>query len=234
MIHTYNEETIDFNIIYKKRKTMGIYIDLYGNIEIRVPKDTANEHIISLVESKWNWIVKKSQEMKDKTGGKTEKLYEDGEEWLYLGEEYPIVIIENVNNKEDNVVFKENKLYVYVKDIKEDNIKQALKRFYYRQCKSIIEKRIKLYQAEFKTKPRGLKISNTKSNWGTCNSKYEMTFNFRLAMAPIEVIDYVVVHEMCHMVHLNHDRSFWRLVGKIIPDYEKRKAWLNQTSWKMF
>ena len=52
-------------------------------------------------------------------------------------------------------------------------------------------------------------------------------------MAPLNVIDYVVVHEMCHMVHLNHDRSFWRLVGKIIPDYEQRENWLNFSNWKM-
>jgi len=61
---------------------------------------------------------------------------------------------------------------------------------------------------------------------------YDLLYK-KLAMAPLEVIDYIVVHEMCHMVHLNHDRSFWRLVGKMLPDYEERESWLAQSSWKM-
>ncbi len=76
-------------------------------------------------------------------------------------------------------------------------------------------------------------ISDSKSTWGTCDSMRQLTFNWKLAMAPLEVIDYVVVHEMCHLVHLNHDRSFWRLVGKILPNYEQRENWLALSSWKM-
>lgn len=233
MTHTYKDETMDFNIIYKKRKTIGIYIDLYGNIEMRVPKEATEEQVIAVLEGKWNWVQKKSKEMKDRTAGYTKKVYEHGEEFLYLGKEYPVFILENAEEQLDYVTFKEEKLYVHVREQNEDRMKQALKRFYYQQCKAIVEKRIQIYQPEFKVKPRGIRISDNKSNWGTCNSRYELTFNWKLSMAPIEVIDYVIVHEMCHMVHLNHERSFWRLVGKIIPDYEERKAWLAQSSWKM-
>ncbi len=68
---------------------------------------------------------------------------------------------------------------------------------------------------------------------GTCNSKRELTFNWKLAMAPLDVIDYIVIHEMCHMVHMNHDRSFWRLVGKYMPNYDEKQAWLANSHWKM-
>lgn len=233
MTHTYEGITIDFNLIYKKRKTIGIYIDLYGNIEMRVPKEATEKQILSVMEEKWTWVQKKSKEMRDRIVGHTEKVYKHGEEFLYLGKEYPILILVNGEEKQDYVIFKEDKLYIHVKEHNEERIKQALKRFYYKQCKAVVEKRIKLYQSEFKVKPRGIRISDNKSNWGSCNSRYELTFNWKLAMAPIEVIDYVVVHEMCHMIHLNHERSFWRLVGKIIPDYEERKAWLARSSWKM-
>lgn len=233
MTHTYEGVTIDFNVLYKKRKTIGIYIDLYGNIEIRVPKNVGEEQIRFVIEEKWNWIQKKSKERKDRTAGYIEKVYESGEEFLYLGKEYPILIFKNKEDKKDYVLLKEEKLQVYVKEYEEECIKQALKRFYYQECKSIVEKRIRLYQSEYKMKPRGIRISDNKSNWGTCNSRYELTFNWRLVMAPLEIIDYVIVHEMCHMVHLNHERSFWRLVGKVIPDYEDRKAWLAQSSWNM-
>ncbi len=233
MIHTYENITIDFNVIYKKRKTIGIYIDLYGNIEMRVPKETTEEQIQAVIEKKWAWVCKKSKEMKDRTAGHAEKIYENEEEFLYLGKEYPIIILANSEEKQDSVILKDDKLYIHVNEHNDDRIKQVLKKFYYQQCKAIVEKRIKFYQSEFKIKPRSIRISDNKSNWGSCNSRYELTFNWKLSMAPIEVIDYVVVHEMCHMIHLNHDRSFWRLVGKFIPDYEERKAWLSQSSWKM-
>lgn len=233
MIHQYKSETVDYNITYKKRKTMGIYIDLYGHVELRVPKGASQESIRHLLESKWDWIQSKSKEQKERTNGFKEKVYDDGETFLYLGKSYPVCITIDENIKQDDVLLEEDKLHIYVRTQEDDRIKQVLKRFYYQQCKNIVEKRIKIYQSNFKVKPRSIRISDNKSNWGTCDSKLQLTFNWKLAMAPIESIDYVVVHEMCHMVHLNHDRSFWRLVGKILPDYEQRKNWLNQSSWKM-
>ncbi len=130
-------------------------------------------------------------------------------------------------------MFEGEKLHIYVKLLADEKIKQALKRFYYQQCKALVEKSTSSYQSNFKTKPRSIRISDSKTTWGTCDSKQRLTFNWRLAMAPREVIDYVVVHEMCHIIHLNHYRSFWRLVGKIMPDYKEKKDWLALSNWKM-
>lgn len=233
MTHTYLDETINFNIIYKKRKTMGIYIDVYGAIELRVPRDTSDEQVFKLLEKKWKWILLKVKEIKKRTSGHIEKTYTPGETFLYLGQSYPIKIIEDHEIEKDQVEFKDNQLNICVSLHNDEKIKQALHRFYYKQCKTLVEKRIRLYQPNFKVKPRGFRIANNKSNWGTCDSSFQLSFNWKLAMAPLDVIDYVVIHEMCHMVHLNHDRSFWRLVGKLMPDYEIKQQWLAQSSWKM-
>lgn len=233
MTHTFLDETIDYTILYKNRKSIGIFIDFYGQIEVQAPKDTQMHTITSLLENRWELIQQKTKEMKARVSGNLEKVYDHGEVFLYLGKSYPIMISLNMDQPQDYVVFEENQLLIYVKEHKDDSIKKALKRFYYQQCKALVEGRIRIYQPEFKMKPRSLRITDDNSNWGSCNSKLELTFNWKLAMAPIEVIDYVVVHEMCHMVHLNHERSFWRLVGKILPDYEERKNWLALSNWKM-
>ncbi len=233
MTHTFYDTTIDYNIIYKKRKSIGVYIDFYGQIEVHAPKGTPLEAIVLVLEDKWDSMIQKSREMKDRLEIPREKIYNHGEVFLYLGISYPILICANLELKQDYVVFEQGKLVVNVKQHKDELIRQALKRFYYQQCKAFVESRIRIYQAEFKMKPRSLRITDDNSNWGSCNSKLELTFNWKLAMAPMEVIDYVVVHEMCHMVHLNHDRSFWRLVGKILPDYERRSNWLALSGWKM-
>jgi predicted metal-dependent hydrolase len=233
MIHKYLGQTLSFEINYKNRTSMGIYIDVYGNVEIQVPKGTSDELILQLLEGKWDWIQQKTTEMKDRTLGQKVKVYDHFETFLYLGDEYPIQVSQDITIKQDYVVLEEDKLYIYVKELEDEKIKQALKRFYYQQCKTLVERSIRSYQSNFKIKPRSIRISDNNKNWGTCDSRQQLTFNWKLAMAPLKVIDYVVVHEMCHMVHLNHDRSFWRLVGKIIPEYEQMENWLALSSWKM-
>jgi predicted metal-dependent hydrolase len=233
MIHTYSGETISFDIIYKKRKSMSISIDLFGKIEVQAPKGIPVETVLQSLEEKWEWIQLKLKEIQDRATGSMTKVYDHGETFLYLGKTHHIQITQDMNIKQDFVVFKEDVLQIFVKQLEDDKIKQALKRFYYQQCKALVERSIKSYQSNFKMKPRSISISDSKTTWGTCDSKLQLTFNWRLAMAPEKVINYVVVHEMCHMVHLNHDRSFWRLVGKIMPDYKEQENWLTLSSWKM-
>ncbi|MCV9886199.1 M48 family metallopeptidase [Metabacillus halosaccharovorans] len=233
MIHTYLGETIHVEIKYKNRKSIGISIDSFGKIEVQAPKKTPDERILWALEENWDLIQRKVKEKSERMKGPQKKVYENGESFLYLGETYPINIIHDVKITQDHVVFEEEKLYVYVKQLDDDTYRQALKRFYYQQCKVLVEKSVSFYQSNFKTKPRSIRITDSKTTWGTCDSKLQLTFNWRLAMAPRDVIDYVVVHEMCHMVHLNHDRSFWRLVGKIMPDYKEKETWLSLTNWKM-
>ena len=233
MIHTHAGETIHFGINYKNRTSVGIYIDSYGNVEVQAPKGTVVECVLPLLEEKWDWIQHQSKEMKDRMLGPRKKVYDPGERFLYLGNAYPIQIFQDINMEKDHVIFEGDTLHICVKQLEDEKIKQALKRFYYRQCKALVEKRIQFYQSSFKVKPRSIRISDSRRTWGTCDSNLQLTFNWKLAMAPLEVIDYVVVHEMCHMLHLNHDRSFWRLVGKIIPDYRDKEKWLALSSWKM-
>ncbi len=231
--HTYQDRTIHYKLTFKKRKSLGIYVDVYGNIELRVPRETPEKQIVELIENKWDWINRKSDESKEKTQGFKEKNYEDGEHFLYLGQEYPIVVSEDAGYGKGRVSFDGEVLKIDVAVRDEAQLKKLMTRFYKQQCKKLVEARIKVYQTNFKVKPRKISISSNKKTWGTCNNLREMTFNWKLAMAPLTVIDYIVVHEMCHMVHLNHDRSFWRLVGKIMPDYEAKEAWLSASHWKM-
>ncbi|MBA9026462.1 M48 family metallopeptidase [Peribacillus huizhouensis] len=233
MIHTYLGETIRYEIKYKNRTSIGIIIDSYGNIEVRAPKGTSNDRVLQLLEDKWDPIQQKLKEMRDRLQGPQKKVYEYGESFLYLGKTYPIEIFQDINITQDHVLFKEDKLHIYVKQSDTEKMKQAVKRFYYQQCKDLVEKSISSYQRNFKTKPRSVRITDSQTTWGTCDSNRQLTFNWRLAMAPGEVIDYVVVHEMCHMVHMNHDRSFWRLVGKMMPDYKEKESWLTLSGWKM-
>jgi predicted metal-dependent hydrolase len=90
-----------------------------------------------------------------------------------------------------------------------------------------------IYQKQLKVKPRTIEIVESGTAWGTCSSDKKITINYRLAMAPIEVIDYVIIHELCHLTHMNHDRSFWRRVGSVMPGYKEKQAFLENNGYFM-
>lgn len=233
MFYTFNGETIRYEVIYKKRSSLSIQIDLYGNVNVLAPKGVPASFVEPFLEEKWDWILEKRGEVLARWDGPKQNSYEAGEKFLYLGQEFPMTVHQDNQLAEGCVKFDGKVLEVHVRDSEEAQIQQALKRFYYQKCKQLVEQRIAVNQSHFKMKPREVKITDNQKTWGTCDSFARLTFNWRLAMAPLEVIDYVVVHEMCHMVHLNHDRSFWRLVGKISPNYKQYETWLTYSGWKM-
>jgi len=114
----------------------------------------------------------------------------------------------------DEIVSAENK--------SESELFDEISRFYIRQSKQVTQERMKFYQEMLKVKPRSIKIEKINNRWGSCNSKREITYHYLIVTLPMELIDYIVVHELCHIHHMNHDRSFWRKVGSIIPDYKER------------
>ncbi|NQX67305.1 M48 family metallopeptidase [Paenibacillus alba] len=115
---------------------------------------------------------------------------------------------------------------IETKGLAEDELKKNLKKFYFSSCKKIVGERIPKYQAQLKVKPKTVEVVESITKWGSCSSAKKLTFNYRLAMAPIEVIDYVIIHELCHLLHMNHDRSFWRRVGSVMPDYKEKEEFL--------
>lgn len=229
----YNNSTIEFIIEYKKRKTVEIKIDLDTTVRVSAPKGANEEDVIDIIKSKLPMISKKLKSLMETPTGAKEKEYKCGEKFLYLGTEYPIQIIIDENVEKNKVSFEQNIFFITIKNCGEAAIKSTMENFYKKECNKIIQKRISYYQKYFNIKPKVIRIEESSKKWGSCNSNRNIDFNWRLAMAPIEIIDYIVVHEMCHMVHMNHSKSFWRLVGKIIPDYKKRSEWLQYNNFRM-
>lgn len=104
----------------------------------------------------------------------------------------------------------------------EQEILDTIIKFYIASSKKITKERTKYYQEQLKVVPKSITIDKISNRWGSCNTKKEITYNYMICTLPLELIDYIVVHELCHIHHMNHDRSFWRKVGSIIPDYKER------------
>ncbi len=139
----------------------------------------------------------------------------------YLGKLYPIYATVDPSTTKVTICWDGKGFLGASPKIGEVDFTDALKSFYIKASHKFIEERLKLYQPQVKVKYRSFSIENTQIKWGSCSSKRHLTFNWKLIMFPVSAIDYVVVHELCHLIHMNHDRSFWRLVGKIYPKYKE-------------
>lgn len=163
-----------------------------------------------------------------------EKQFVSGEKFLFLGEEYTLEV--RISEARAGIVgISEDKLVVFVKedencqpDSQKEAVSMALNAWYEKQAHIWIPRRVRHYASVVDEKYARIFIKNQKSRWGSCSSARNLNFNWRLIMAPIEVLDYVVVHELCHLKQMNHSEAFWAEVEKVLPDYEERKKWLDE------
>lgn len=116
---------------------------------------------------------------------------------------------------------------ISVDGLSETELRDEVSKFYIRMSKLVTKERTEIYQKSLGVTPRSIKIDKISNRWGSCNTKKEITYNYLIVTLPMELIDYIVVHELCHIFHMNHDRSFWRKIGSILPDYKKRMKALN-------
>lgn len=99
---------------------------------------------------------------------------------------------------------------------------------YQRQARQIFSSRVRHYAAQMHLKPSAIKVNRARRRWGSCSRRGNLNFSYRLMFAPLPVIDYVVVHELAHMRHLNHSRAFWNTVAEVLPMFRKRHRWLKE------
>ena len=229
----YGSRIITFNLIYRKRKTMSIEVETTGEVTVIVPVGTATEDVIEKVKSRAGWIVSKQYESKFINDTKIEREAVSGESYMYLGRNYSLDI--RVDENIDNISVKlfQGKFVVntYTKD--EDLIKKAMENWYREKTLAKVKERVSYYSSYFNDEVTTVKVKEQKKRWASCTSKNELLFNWRCVMAPVFVLDYIVVHEMCHMEYKNHSKDFWNRVYAVMSDYEVRKLWLRNNGIKM-
>lgn len=230
--YDYGTERIEFEVVFRKRKTLSIEIEAPRKITVISPEGKSENEILEAVKTKSKWIVQKFFEIREMQYTKRDKQYVNGESFIYMGRNYSLQII-----LDEKVYFPKAKLFrgkfyvtSYTKD--QDIIKQTLENWYRDKAKEKINERIEYYQSQFDVKAKKVVIKDQEKRWGSCTKDNQLLFNWKCIMAPSPVLDYIVVHEMCHMVHMNHSKDFWHLLKRVLPDYEQRKNWLRDNGIK--
>ncbi|MCL4384956.1 MAG: M48 family metallopeptidase [Actinobacteria bacterium] len=228
------DRIIEFEVKYKNRKTLAIQIEPLEKISVFSPRGLSEETIIEKVKSKSRWIIKKLLDFQETGYNHFNKNFADGEMFMYLGRDYSLHIQLNKNFKRPEVMLNDGKLSIITPSKEKLVLKKALGKWYRKEAEKIILKRIELIKPKFNNIELGqIKIKEQKKRWGSCTFKGNLLFNWRIVMAPYCVIDYIIVHELSHLVHKNHSKKFWDMVESILPDYKERKKWLRNYGIRM-
>jgi len=209
----------------KKRKTICIKITDNGKLIIRVPYGTDDFFINKFIEKKRKLIEKKIQKVKEQKDNLSVRKFVTGEQFLFLGNNYKLSI---TDNQTESIIF-DNQFY-----LPKDQInfgRDIFQNWYKERAFEIIDSRTKFFAYKYGFTFNKIKISNAEKQWGSCSSKKNLNFSWRLIMAPVDIVDYVVVHELCHLRNMNHSSKFWIEVEKILPDYVERKKFLRENGY---
>ena len=224
---------LDFEYQVKRtnrRRSATIKVD-DDAVVVVIPKTLSDAQLAELLRAKAPWVRKKLREIA-LLPKVAPKEYVSGEAFAYLGEEYRLQCCEMDSSRvPKGVQLLDDQLVLHVdpgasEDKRRAYIKASLLRWYREQALECLADKTEQYAQVIGVRPNSVKVKSYKSRWGACSATGDITYNWRLIMAPHRVVDYVVVHELCHMVHLNHSRAYWATVEKFYPDYKECSAWL--------
>jgi len=228
----YDVETIEFKVTKSKRKSLSIAIQPDGNLLVKAPFFLSDAEILKWVKTKTGWIIRQRAKIIEQQEINPPKHYISGEKFLYLGKEYELEVRFS-ERRAGMVGIDEDKIILFSKSEEKTEVEKILSAWYVKQAKARLPKRVRFWAEQMGESYGNITIKNQKKRWGSCSSARNLNFNWRLIMMPEEVIDYVVVHELCHLRQMNHSKEFWREVEKVLPDYKTRKKWLENNGKKL-
>ena len=221
----FGKTKIPYKIIPRKRKTTEILIDKSG-VLVLAP-DTKDQKTIHMeVQNHSKWIFKKQLEIQ---GYKIFKItYANKSKIPYLGRWYTLEIIKSSFN---NFELKNGIFIASLSSTTRNNVQRSYLDWEHQKADSLIKKWVREYSKLTKLTPSQISIRPLKTKWGGISKQETLTINQKLIRAPRKIIDYVIIHELCHLKIPHHNESFWNMLGSIMPDYDIRKTWLRQNHY---
>jgi len=212
---------MNFNInqvIRSNRKTIAIVIKNDGKVQVRAPRNTSDQQINKFVLSKREWIH--AQQKKIQKRYVPANKYEQGEFFQYLGRKYSL----EFSNK-GKIPLTLGKTFV-LNNGKKAEAEMVFTKWYQEKSREVFTDRANFLAEQHSFQFNKIRISSARTRWASCSPKGTLSFTWRLVMAPLEIIDYVIIHELVHLKIKNHSSSFWGKVRELEPDYKGKRKWL--------
>lgn len=207
-------------LVRSRRRTVSLVVDEQAALVVRAPMKMPLRDIEQILRQKEDWIRKHQAQMRIRLLQRPERKYADGEGFLWLGRTLRLHTQAHARG-----VRREDGLLILPEGDSEISA-QRIARWYREEARTVISERVRVWAALMGLPVDRITLTNAVRRWGACSGRANLSFATRLVMAPLEVIDYVVVHELCHVVHKNHGPQFWELVAEQMPDYALHRKWL--------
>jgi predicted metal-dependent hydrolase len=196
-----------------------------GGVRLLVPDRLSDAEICRLIERRSGWIRKKIQEQ-EAAPRLAPKEYVSGESFTYLGRNYRLKIVEG---SEKSVKLIGGRFVVSIphnQRVDPDLVAELLKQWYIVHAEERLREKVERYGRTMNVSPASIAVKDYRSRWGSCTHTRSIGFSWRIIIAPHRIVDYLVVHELAHLIHHDHSPAFWEVVRRFIPDYKERRKWL--------
>lgn len=210
----------------KRKKTITLTVKKDGGVVIHAPHRLPASEIEGFFEKKRPWVEKKRAEAKK--GEKApikHRQFVDGEPFYYLGDCYPLGIRDTDGSRE--ALSLSHGMFLLNRNSR-DGARHCFVRWYQRKAREVLTRRVGYWSEHLHLVATGITITGALHRYGSCSARNRLSFTWRIMMAPLDVIDYVIVHELAHIKEKNHSKRFWGLLEMILPDYKQRKLWLRE------
>lgn len=229
--YTYGSTNIPYLLIRAAgAKAVKITVELEHGVEVTIPAELDEAQINAVLRKKAPWILEKLHALEQIALPTSPKEFISGEKFSLLGYAHMLVLEERAERK-PFVVMRGGQLIVTVMPgltlwDRRALVRDTLQRWYMRQAEQKLPQQIALYATKLNVYPEKVVVRDLDKRWGSCTPRGTITLNWRLVMAPIQIVDYIAVHELCHLRVPNHSPEFWGLMRMVLPDYEERREWL--------
>jgi predicted metal-dependent hydrolase len=215
------------------RRSLSIVLKRGEPILVKAGIATSTRKIEQFLSLKEKWIAKNMQQFSEVDKKYPEKKLNSDEQFLFLGKNLklkflPTPLKQVFFSRSEKALQMHLPETLWNQSSEEDlqKYQEDLNKYYLREAKKLISERIQIWSFQMQLQPRAVRFKNQQTRWGSCSSKKIINLNWRLIAAPVEVIDYILIHELAHLAHMNHSKSFWDLVEKHCPDYQDAEKWL--------
>lgn len=213
--------TLEYSLLFSKRKTLGISVKPDGMVEVKAPLEADLEQIEKKIRKRISWILRQQNYFRSFGEATPKRRFISGESHLYMGRKY---ILRITDGKKNEVKYKGR--YFEVECTDRQKVEKLMQDWYHARAKikfaEIAEPIISVFENQ-NASPSGIYIKQMENRWGSCTRSGKIILNSELIKAPRPCIEYVITHEMCHLLHPNHTKDFFKLLSSIMPDWEKWK-----------
>lgn len=235
----FGTSSIPYSLIRRKQaKTIKVTVELEHRLEVIVPQDFDARQLDPILRAKGAWILDKLRKLDEVDPPPPPKEYVSGEKFPLLGYGHELIVEERAERK-PFVVLQQNNLIVTIKPNlsvgeRRAAVRDTLHSWYFRQAAAKLPEQVALYAPKLGVQPEKVAVMDLDRRWGSCTPSGAIYLNWRLVLAPIRIIDYIAVHELCHLPIPDHSPAFWEQVRVMLSDYEERREWLRVNGPTLF